>query len=205
MEVDERDLAFARRSDDAHNCVERSKRHRHVRWMRGDAVLRVTDDREVAMLALACGTAGAWLALVARLRHVLEVGATRSLEQVAARRREVPQLTGCPGEQRFRERRVEGAHAPVGGEVAVPNSRADAKAAVVSRVDPVVRQARDVDQQVGRLDAEPHEIDEIRASAQELRAGCRRERRNGAALVTRALVTERLQRDTSSIAATMFG
>src|SRR5213078_277301 len=82
VEVEEADLARARRPDDVHDGVESGERHRHVRRMSGDAVLRVTDDREVAMLTLACRTAAPRGALVARLRRVLEVGAAGALEQV---------------------------------------------------------------------------------------------------------------------------
>ena len=71
------------------------------RRMRGDAVLRVAEDRVVAVLALARGAAGAGAALVAGLRDVLEVAAARALEQVAADGREVAQLARGAGEQRL--------------------------------------------------------------------------------------------------------
>src|SRR5207237_10340159 len=76
--------------------VESHHRHGHVGRVGGHARIRVADDREVAVVALDGGTAGARLALVARLGHVLEVRAARALEQVAADGREVAQLPEAP-------------------------------------------------------------------------------------------------------------
>ena len=66
-----------------------------------------------------------------------------------------------------------------------------------SRLDPVVRQPRDVDEQLGRLDAEPHQVDEVRAAGR----GTSRPARRPASRPRRAasfgaLVAERLQRAT---------
>src|SRR5581483_11857018 len=103
--------------------------------MRRDAVLRVPEHGEVAVLALACGAAGAGLALVARLRHVLEVRAARALQQVPARRREVAQLPRRAGEHGLRQHRIPRANAQIGGEVAVADAGADVERAAFARVD----------------------------------------------------------------------
>ena len=80
---------------------------------------------------------------------------------------------------------------------------ADAQAAAGERLDRVVGEARDVDQPLGRLDAELHQVDEVRAAAEVGRAAGARAR--GGVRVGRALVGEGLHGATSAIAATMFG
>ena len=56
--------------------------------------------------------------------------------------------------------------------------RADPQPAVPARLDPVERQPGDVDEQGRRLDAEPHQVDEVRAAAEERRARRRPSRRD---------------------------
>ena len=75
--------------------------------------------------------------------------------------------------------------------------------AVLGLLDRVEREPRDVDEPVRLGDAELHQVDEVRAAAEERRAvGPRRDRRGG---VARALVCERLHAMVSAIAATMLG
>src|SRR5205085_6939350 len=109
------------------------------------------------------------------------------------------------GEQGLREQWVPRTDAPVRGEVAVPHGGADAQAAAVRVVDRAVRKPRNVDEHVRPLDAEAHEVDEVRAAAQELRVRKCVDRRDCSCAVRRALVAKRLHYATSSIAATMFG
>ena len=83
-------------------------------------------------------------------------------------------------------------------------SSASAFAAAVGLVHLIPGQPADVDQEVGLLDAQPHEIDEVRAAGE--RPGARRPRQQGdrAGGVSRALVAKRLHPATSRIAGTMF-
>ena len=145
------------------------------------------------------------LALVARLRHVGEVRAARALQQVAADRRHVPQLAGCAGEHGLREHRVRVAHEQAGGQVGVAHRGADPQSAAVELLDPVVREARDVDEHVGRLDAELHEVDEVRPAAEVARRRARVvEEGDRARCVRRPLVGEGPHRAASWMAGTMF-
>ena len=185
--------------------AQRGERDRHVRRVRRDAGLGVPEDRVVAMMARPGRTTRPRLALVARLRHVGEVRAARALQQVAADRRHVPQLTGRAGEHRLREHRVRVAHEQAGGQVGVAHRGADPQPAAVELLDPVVREARDVDEHVGRLDAELHEVDEVRPAAEVARRRARVvEEGDRARGVRRPLVGEGPHRAASWMAGTMF-
>ena len=69
-------------------------------------------------------------ALVAGLGRVVEVGAPRALEQVAAGRGLVAKLRRRAGQDRLRQQRIAAADAHVGGKRAVGDPRADAQAAL---------------------------------------------------------------------------
>jgi hypothetical protein len=166
------------------------------------ASLGVAEDREVAVLALDRRAAGARPALVARLRDVLEVGAARALQQVAGDRGEVAQLPGRARQQRLGEQRVLAADERIGGQVAVAHRAADAQPAVGCALDRGVRQARDVDEVRGPLDAQPHEVDQVGATAEVADLRPRRCRHRGGG-VGRALVGELPHRAACSIAATI--
>ena len=141
--------------------------------------------------------AGARLALVARLGDVLEVGAAGPLQQVAAGGRHVAQLARRARQQRLGEHRV-ARRAPCGSAArSLLRHRAPiAQPAVGQLIDPVERQAGDVDRAAsGRLDAQPHQVDQVGAAAEAAAPrSCRRAARHGAALVVGPLVPERLHR-----------
>ncbi|HEY2741614.1 MAG TPA: hypothetical protein VGI69_05480 [Gaiellaceae bacterium] len=108
-------------------------------------------------------------------------------------------LQQCRGEER-----VTPTHTCVGGEIAVADACADAQSAVLGLLDPVVAQLLHVDEQGRRLDAEAHEVDEVRAAAEEHRLRLDRQRDRRGRIVG-ALVAERSHRLVSRIAATRFG
>lgn len=95
----------------------------------------------------------------------------------------------------------------VGGELGVGDGGADAQAAVVGLRDAVVTDPRDVDQVAGTLDAEAHQIDEVRAPREVAHAvaGVCLGRRHRAGRVARALVGEGPQIAACSIAAMIPG
>ena len=64
--------------------------------------------------------------------------------------------------------------------------------------------AGDVDEQLRLLDAEPHQVDEVRAAGEELRLRRGGDRRHRVAFVGGPPIVERLQDATTSSAATMF-
>ena len=91
----------------------------------------------------------------------------------------------------------------VRGEVGVADGGADAQLAVLRLLDRVEREPGHVDEPLRLGDAELHQVDEVRAAAEERRAvGTGRDGRSG---VARALVGERLHAMVSAIAATMLG
>jgi hypothetical protein len=110
-------------------------------------------------------------ALVAGLGRVIEVGAARALQQVAARRGLVAKLRRRAGENGLREQRITAAHAHVGGSRAVGDQRTNAQAALRRLFNAIKRQATDVDELRRRLDLQLHEVDEIRAPGDELGRG----------------------------------
>jgi hypothetical protein len=93
----------------------------------------------------------------------------------------------------------------VRGEVAVADGGADAQPAAGQLLDVVVRQSGDVDEDVRALDAELHEVDEVRPAAEVAGARSGRvEERERAGGVPGALVGERLHPAASEMAGTMF-
>ena len=105
MERLERDLAPAAAALDLDHGVERHQRHAEIGRMGGDAVLAPAEHRVQAVLAAARVAAGAGLALVAGAGGVVEIGAARALQQVAADGRGIAQLRRGAGQQRFGDRR----------------------------------------------------------------------------------------------------
>ena len=90
-------------------------------------------------------TARARVALVARLRHIVEVVATRPLQQVAAGGGLVPQLRACPRQQRPAEDPVALPHTLVRRQIAIPHHRADAQASFRGIFDLIQRKSIDID------------------------------------------------------------
>jgi hypothetical protein len=154
--------------DSLHHRVERRHRHRHVGRMRRDAVVAHTEHGVHPIEAFQRRAARSGHALIAGLRRVIEVGATRALQQIAPGRRLVAKLGRRAGENRLREQRVTAADAHVDGDRAVGDQRANPQAALRRLLDAIKRQPTDVDELRRRLDLQLHEVDEIRASGDEL-------------------------------------
>src|SRR5579884_4269908 len=91
------------------------------------------------------------------------------------------------------------------GGVGVRHRRAEPEPAVRRLPDLVLGEPAYVDEELGRLDPESHEIDEIRAAAEELGLRLVGDERDRARGIVRALVAERPHaRAASRTAATMF-
>ena len=184
--------ARAARAHEVDVGIERGERDRHVRRMRRDAGLRGAEDREVAVLSFARRAPAARHALVARLADVLEVVAARALQEVAADRREVAKLPRGSLEERGREQRIALAHERIGGQLGIAERRAEEQSALARLLDGAAAgQPPDVDEQSGRLDAEAHEIDEIRAAAEKATVRLPVEQGDGGLGVRGARVVER--------------
>src|SRR2546423_15088430 len=80
--------------------------HTHVRWMHGDAVRADAEDRMHAVEAVNRRAPRAGLAFVASGCDVVEIGAARSLEQIAPVGGHIAYLCRCACQNRLREQRV---------------------------------------------------------------------------------------------------
>ncbi|OSY50702.1 hypothetical protein BG846_03678 [Streptomyces fradiae ATCC 10745 = DSM 40063] len=197
--------AFAVRAGQLDVGVEGGEGDGEVRGVGGDAPGGVAEDGVVAVDAVAGAAAAAGGALAAGLGEVLEVGAAGALEEVAAGGGRVAELGGGAGEQGAGDGGVAGPYQGVRGEVAVADGGARAQPAVGQLLDGVERQAGDVDEGVGGLDAQLHQVDQVGAAGEVAGAGAAgvggRRLLDGAG----ADVREGLHRITSSTARTMFG
>ena len=97
--------------------------------------LAPAEDRIHAVEAVESAAAGARLALVAGGRRVVEIEATRPLQQVAAGRGHVAELRRGAGEDGARQQRIARPDPLVIGEVAVRHERPDAQAASLGFFD----------------------------------------------------------------------
>ena len=90
-------------------------------------------------------TAGAWVALVAGFRDVIEIVATGSLQQIAAGRGLVTQLRAGARQQCAAQDTVALPHAGIGREIAVANQRTNAQASFGCFLNLVEWQVVDID------------------------------------------------------------
>ena len=168
MKVLQGDAALAVQALHDHRGTQRGKRDVHVRRVRGDATLARADDRVDAVEAVSRRTARAGMALVACLeRRVVEVVAAGALQQIAADGRHVAQLGRRAGQQCLGQQRVAVAHGAVVGQGGVAHHRADAQTAVGQGGDSRQWQPADVDQVTRRFNATLHQIEQVRAAADE--------------------------------------
>jgi hypothetical protein len=117
------------------------------------------------------------LALVARFGNVVEIIATRPLQQIATRSGLVAQLRACTSQQRSAEHPVMLPHPRIGREVAVSHHRTDPQAALGGVFNLIERQAADVHQVQRSLDLQFHQIKQIGSTCDDL--GARFGRRSG--------------------------
>ena len=129
------------------------------------------------VLAAAGVAARTGIALIAGTCDVVEVSATRPLQEIAADRRGVAQLRRCAGQQRLGDRRKAPGKIPVASKLGVADQRADPHAAVGKVVDAIeVGEMADVDQPVRAGNAAFHQVQKVGAGGQ---IGSARFRRGG--------------------------
>ena len=168
MELGHGNRPFASRTADEDGGVESDEGDGHVGGVRGNARARGAKDRVHAVEALQRVTARTRLALVAAGLAVVEVLTARTLHQVTARRRHVADLAGSAHHDRLRQEGIVDANEPTRRQMAVAHEGADADAAVRPLLDLREGQASHVDQVCRLLDLLAHQVDEIRAPAEEL-------------------------------------
>ena len=110
------------------------------------------------------------VAFVARRRRIVEISAARALQEVAARGGHVAQLLRGARPDGACEHRIALFDRRVIGEIGVAHERADAQAAAGRVFNLLQRQPRDIDQLRRTFDLHLHQIDQIGAAGDELRA-----------------------------------
>ena len=167
MKIGKRNAALSGKTGDMHHGLERGQRHAHVGGMRRDAGLAGAEDRVHAIEPLNGRAAAARLALIAGRRGVVEIQASRPLQQVAAGRRHVAQLRGGAGENRARKQRIALLDKRMPGEIGVRHQRADPQAPAFGFLHPVERQPRNIDQPGRTFDIRLHQVDQVGAAGDE--------------------------------------
>ena len=105
-------------------------------------------------------------AFVARARGVIEICATRPLQEIAADGRGIAKLRGRAGQQRLGNSREACARNRRSGEIGIANERADAHTTVGKIFDAVeVRNMGDVDEPFWPADASLHQVQKIGAGS----------------------------------------
>ena len=170
MEIGKCYCALAGGTGDMHLGIQRRQRHAHIGRMGRNARFAGAEDRVHAVEPVAGGTAAAGLALIARRRRVVEIGATRALQKIAAGRGHVAQLLRGAGKDCARKQRIALRDQRVIGEIGVRHQRADAQAAVRGFLDALERQPRNVDQPRRPFDILLHQVDQVGAAGDEFRA-----------------------------------
>ncbi len=122
-------IAIPARARHMHLCLQHSKRHAHIGRMHGNAGLAGAEDSVHAVVAADRGATVARLAFVAGRGDVVEVGASRALQKVAADRCHIAQLLGCAGHDGAREHRIALLYQRMIGKVGVAHESADAEPA----------------------------------------------------------------------------
>ena len=160
----DRDLAPAGSALDLHDRVERDQRHAEIRRMGGDAGLAPAEHGVQSVLAVAGIATRARLAFVAGAGGVVEIAASRPLQQIAADGRGIAQLRRGAGQQRLGDRGIGPREIRIVREIGIAHQRADADAAIGQTFDAVEpRQARDVDETARTGDAALHQVEQVGA------------------------------------------
>src|SRR5262245_27062301 len=154
MERFERNLPSARPALDFDNGVERDRMDAESGRMCREATLAPSQDGGQPVVAAACVAARAGIAFVAGARRVVEIGAARPLQEIAADGGSIAQLPRGSGQQRLGDRRKAAREIAVVSEVCIAYQRANAHAAVGKILDPVeAGKMRDVDESCRRADS----------------------------------------------------
>jgi len=147
--------------------IERNQRHAKIRWMGGDAVLAPSEDGMQPIIAAVGIAARTGLTLVASTGDVVEIGAARALQEIAADSGGVAQLRRCTRQKRFGYSRETAGEIAVVGQIRVAHQRADAHATVGESLDPVeAGKMRDIDEAIGPADPALHQVQQVGAGGE---------------------------------------
>ncbi len=165
MQGFDRDLAPAGSALNLHDSVEGDQRHTEIRRVGGNAGLAPAEHGVQSVLAVTGIASRARFALVAGAGDIVEISASRPLQEIAADGCGVAKLCGGARQQCLGNRRIEAGEIRIVREIGVANQRADADAAIGQTFDPVEpRQARDVDETVRTRDSTLHQVEQVGAT-----------------------------------------
>ena len=118
-----------------------------------------------SVLAVTGIAARARFALVAGAGDIVEISASRPLQQIAADSRGIAKLCGGARQQRLGNRGIGSGEIRIVREIGIANQRTDADAAIGQTFDAVEpRQPRDIDETVWTRDPALHQVEQVSAA-----------------------------------------
>src|SRR6266853_6271865 len=160
----DRNLALAGSALDFHNSVEGDQRYAEFRRMGGDAGLAPAEYGMQSILAVTGIATRARFALVAGAGGIVEIAASRPLQQIAADGRGIAKFRRCAGQKRLGHGRIGLGEIGIVREIGIANQRADADAAIGQTFDAIEPgQTRDVDETVRTGDSAFHQVEQVGA------------------------------------------
>ena len=150
-----------------HRRFKRRQRHVLVRGIGRNTLLAGAQDRQHPVMPVDRRATGTRLALVARMRRIAKIHATRPLQEVAACRRHVAQLRRGPRQIRLRKHRVVAQHNRMVRHIRIPRERTDHQPAARSCDYLVHRQPVDVDHLPWPLHRQLHHVQQIGSAGNE--------------------------------------
>src|SRR5215472_10952947 len=130
MEVAECNASLAARAGCEHARLKGGERDAHIRRMRGNAMFAHSQDRMHPIDSGNRGTAAARLALIAGRSCIVEIEATRALQEIAPCRSHIAQLRRGTREDRTREQWIARLDLRAKGKIAIGDQCADPQSAV---------------------------------------------------------------------------
>src|SRR3954452_11538431 len=132
--------------------------------MSGDTSLAGAHHRVLSIEAPDSRATAARLTLIAGKVRIIEVGASRALEQIAGRCRFIAQLPRGTGNQAASEQTIVAPDSLIRGEIGIADQRTDSQAAFGRCLDPIKREVIDVYEVRRDFDLELHKIEQVRAA-----------------------------------------
>ncbi len=167
MEHVEENFAPACLALDFNNGIKRDQRDAKIRGVRRYAALAPAQYGGQPVVAATGVAARARTAFVAGAGDVVEVGAARSLHEIAADRCSIAKLRGGSGQERLSNRRKAPRKIAIVGEIGIADQCANPHAAVGKVLDAVeVGKMADVDESTGLAHAALHQIKKVRAGGE---------------------------------------
>ena len=130
MQGFDRDLAPAGSALNLRDGIEGDQRHTEIRRVGGDAGFTPAQHRVQSVLAVTGIASRARFALVAGARDIIEISASRPLQQIAADGRGIAKLCGGARQERLGNCGIGAGEIRIVREIGIANQRTDADAAI---------------------------------------------------------------------------